>query len=537
MAGVLGTLRLFREHKNQSLKSGTLTTTLSGIKAKVVVLVPVSSNPKLRWELTKLLLLMASSEEAPNQLITGAFLSLLALFSEIPGQLLRSLSNDPDIEMQIIEVSMTRENKIVFASRGKKLDKYLETYTKLAVGNRADSDNPFEDLQIDEVTDLSTDEYIMAISTITLQIWILLSKAVTAPDTARDSERKRWVKFLQQRRVDPTFRLTQAWLDRAREKIASDLSIRRFMVEILIEIKRSGPNKGRIAEAIGDIGSYIEETGLAGFFLTIKYGIETKYPALALNEFQGDLAVIEGLMRLYQELGPRAPYMVLLEDSAQVKFAPGNYPLLWSYAMGVGTALDRSMNNLNFNRDYLEPSYFRLGQSIVKTSEGTLDTVMSSELHISAEQADNLRRAISNAGVGGSEIQIQQRSGRFQPVEANLLGDEMEEDDPTEDIIVASKAPRTGPYMLQDQEPAPSRDKSGRPGRFRSQSSKKSITSEESPLLIDDLEQMETAFREAHSKVKTSSDQGLRPDSLSSGTDKQDTMNDLDLLDIELKGL
>ncbi|BBG92168.1 nucleocapsid protein, partial [Feline paramyxovirus 163] len=256
----------------------------------------------------------------------------------------------------------------------------------------------------------------------------LLTKAVTSPDTARDSEQKRWIKFLQQRRVDADYKLQNRWLDIARVKMASDISIRRFMVEILIEVRRSTGVKGRIIEMIADVGNYIEETGMAGFFLTIKYGIETRYPALALNEFQGDLTTVMNLMKTYKSLGEKAPFLVILEDSAQTKFAPGNYPLLWSYAMGIGTTLDRAMNNLNFNRGYLEPGFFRLGQDVVNSSEGSVDNMMAKELNLTQEQILSLKAMIKNNDQalnqsGGSQRRLGFSSTSPFEITSDILGE------------------------------------------------------------------------------------------------------------------
>ncbi|UQM99613.1 nucleocapsid protein [Meliandou lophuromys virus] len=379
----------FREFKNKSTAKGSLNTALGGIRKKVVILVPNTQSPVKRWRITLFLLKLAWSIKSSGSVITGAFLSLLTIFAEHPAQMIRALSNDPDLEAQIIEVKDAEDDEPSLATRGNKLDKEEKVYKEIAkAGPSGQGDSyPFARHKEEDIAVKTTEDLQVAIASVTLQIWVLLTKAVTAPDNAPDAENRRWVKFLQQRRVDRDYQLSSGWLSFARETIAGDLSIRRFMVEILLEIRRSTGVKSRIIQMIEDVGNYIQEAGMAGFFMTIKYGIETRYPTLALNEFQGDLATVLELMRAYKEFGERAPFMVILEESAQTKFAPGNFPLLWSYAMGVGSALDASVSNLNYMRSYLMMNYFRLGQDTVIKMEGNLDPLVAAELGVTADQA------------------------------------------------------------------------------------------------------------------------------------------------------
>lgn len=343
-----------------------------------------------------MLLLLVWSGKASGSVITGAMLSILTYFSEQPSQLLRTLLDDPDLEAHIIETYFSDDNLIKFTSRGLDMSEQEKKYIEIAkagpeIGSNPD---PFYYPKTFEKEIRTTEELQKAISTITIQLWILLTKAVTAPDTAKDSETKRWIKYLQQKRVDDEYRLKNQWLDLARARIAEDISVRRLMVNILISINKSTGTKGRLLESISDIGHYISEAGMASFFLTIKYGIETRLPPLALNEFQGDLTTMASLMKLYKDQGDKAPYLTILEDSIQTKFAPGNYSLLWSYAMGVGVALEKSMNNLNFNRPFLDPNYFRLGQEVIVSMEGNVDTKMAQDLGLTEDQISNLKKLI-----------------------------------------------------------------------------------------------------------------------------------------------
>nr|WPV62589.1 MAG: nucleocapsid protein [Wenzhou rodent jeilongvirus 1] len=396
MASLNETIKEFKHFKSNPHTRGVLHAAFQGVKNKVIVLVPVGLDPPQRWLLMTFLLQLVWSELSPGSVITGALISLLAFFSEQPAQLIQAMLGDPDIEIQIIDVVKMDLNQPKFATRGASLDKIEMQYQRIAKAPpKGSNDNlPYVIKDLSKLIPRTVEELQISVGTVTLQIWILLTKAVTAPDTARDSEMRRWIKYTQQRRADKIYKLESKWCDNARLRIASDLPVRRFMVNILMEINQSTGVRGRIVEMIADIGSYIAEAGLAGFFTTVKYGIETKYSALALSELQGDLSTVLGLMKYYKTLGDKAPYLVILEDSAQVKFAPGSYPLLYSYAMGIATALDRSMAGLIYDKGFLEPAFFRLGRSMVHHLEGNVDMRMAQELGLTSEQTTALKEIL-----------------------------------------------------------------------------------------------------------------------------------------------
>uniref|UniRef100_A0AAU7E3K5 Nucleocapsid n=1 Tax=Otomys rat paramyxovirus TaxID=3141898 RepID=A0AAU7E3K5_9MONO len=424
MSGVLSALKDYKDAKLQPRGEGLARGAISVIKNKVAVIVPGQEGSKVRWQLLKLLLGVIWSEESSPTVVTGALLSLISLIAESPANMVRRLNNDPDLSITIIEFTIGTDGDFRFASRGVSYREQMDNYIRLrdSPPQGASEEYPFEDPNAWDQNEIPMDEFLVANMAVQVQLWILLIKAVTAPDTARDGEMRRWVKFAQQRRVEVFYRMNAVWMDRTRSHLASDLSVRRYMIKTLIEIQRMGQGKGRLLETIADIGNYIEESGLAGFQLTIKYGIDTRYAALALNEFQGDIATIERLMRLYLELGPTAPFMVLLEESIQTKFAPGNYPILWSYAMGVGSALDKAMANLNFNRSYLDYGYYRLGYRIVKQAEGSLDTRMVRELEISQQEQQRLRRLIADMNMRADTDMENVQTGTFQLADPTGFG-------------------------------------------------------------------------------------------------------------------
>ncbi|UBB42307.1 nucleocapsid protein [Longquan Niviventer fulvescens jeilongvirus 2] len=441
MSKLGGILDEFRAFKNNPPKRSGLATPLQGLRKNVVVPVPVMRDPVKRFNFMTLCLQLVWSARSSGAFITGAFMSLLSMFAENPGSMIRGLVNDPDIDVQLAEISDVTNDRVVLATRGRGMEKYeTEIYAMAEARPEGEASSyPYQVKNYQKILPKSTEDLQLAIQTVTAQIWILLTKAVTAIDTARDSEARRWIKYEQQRRADAEYKLSDAWLNFARIRIASDLAIRRYMVEILINANKAPSPKARVIELICDIGNYVSEAGMAGFFLTIKYGIETKYPALALNELQADLATVLSLMRCYVELGERAPYMVILEDSVQTKFSPGAYPLLWSYAMGVGCVLDRAVNNLKDSRNYLEQNFYNLGIAMVEKMEGSVNRQITQDLGLTEDQIAEVKELVRLESEGGSAGTRQgprksQSSGKFDPTSVDPVvpdSDEEESDDDT----------------------------------------------------------------------------------------------------------
>lgn len=427
----------FREFKNNPPRKGGLSANLQGLRRKILVPIPMMKDYRKRFMFMVFCLQLAWSGTTSAALMTGAFISLLSVFADNPGGMIRALFNDPDVEVQLAEIADITDKGIKLATRGKAMDAqegemWRASQTGPYVGVDA---NPFVIKDLRRLMPQSSEELQIAIQTVTAQIWILLTKAVTAIATAAESENRRWQKYEQQRRALGDYRLSDSWRNHARMKIATDLCVRRFMVEILIDANKAPHPKARILELICDIGNYISEAGMAGFFLTIKYGIETRYPALALNEFQGDLATVLSLMKAYTQMGERAPFMVILENSEQTKFSPGSYPLLWSYAMGVGATLDRAVNNLNYTKGFMEQQFYELGASMVAKMEGSVSRKMADELGLTDDQIDQVKTMVQMDGgksgkSGRSSNKLRSDAGSFKP---NSTEDVINEEDEDED--------------------------------------------------------------------------------------------------------
>lgn len=465
MANLFQSLKEYKEFKENPPKLGVLHGSLAGIRKKVLIPVPSTVNPSHRWTVLKLLLQLVWSGKAIGSVVTGAFLSLLTFFAETPASLLRTLIHDSDIEALIVDVVADKNGDFKFASRGLDMKEQEQRYKTIAAAgpNSITPADPFVNGKTFHSEMRTTDELQTAINSVTVQIWILLTKAVTAPDTAKESENRRWLKFVQQKRVDEKYQLKNMWLEIAREEISRDISIRRLMVDILVEIGRSTGARSRVLDMIMDIGGYIAEAGMAGFHLTIKYGIETRLPHLALNEFQSDLSTLINLMKLYKEQGDRAPYLVLLEDAVHNKFSPGGFSLLWSFAMGVGTTIDKQLAGLNFNRGFLEPNFFKLGQDAILKMEGNVDTKLAHEMGLTDEQISELKMLVRDENRGDQAIALKPRISGFQSRGAHEddLGDMSSDsgsDDEGKPAPSDRPAPRRRAYTIESKKSTGSED-------------------------------------------------------------------------------
>nr|DAZ91182.1 TPA_asm: nucleocapsid protein [Raton olivaceo morbillivirus] len=408
MSTLFSTLKNFKKSKLSGVIPSGGGASLTGLKTTVIVPVPTDQDIALRWKLTTSLVKIIWNPDASMSIVIGAMISLLSIFVENPTGLIQRIFNDPDLNIKIVEVIWADDNEddLTFASRGADLTEQASNYFRLTMellGFRR-TVAPFENNKEVPYRVDDAEEFQLLLSSILAQIWILLAKAVTAPDTAAEAEGRRWTKFVQQRRVLASLRFSKEWLDTCRNRIAESLGIRRYMVGLMIDIKRTPGMRPRIGELILDIANYVEEAGIAGFILTIKFGIETALPALALREFASELNTLENLMVLYRDLGDNAPYMLLLEMSAQNKFCPSNYPLMWSYSMGVGAQIERSIGGLNYNRPYFELPYFRLGQEMVRRSAGTVNPATADAIGINPADKDLLKEVVDAAQTQTSEV-------------------------------------------------------------------------------------------------------------------------------------
>ncbi|ABX57738.1 nucleoprotein [Salmon aquaparamyxovirus] len=335
-----------------------------------------------------------------NMTVRGAALiSAMLSNSEQPSVMMTNYALDQDkTYVQYFVTSMLSEFPFMeITNRGIKLENMMTWYGKMVTEN--DYDQLFPSSQNDACSlvsaELKNSGLNMVLGTLFIQIWICLTKAVTNPDVGEVAFNKRMTKLIQQKRVCPKLVMSQSALKAIREVLARQQNVRAFMVNFLIDLQGSGTTSSSTERMVIDIGTYISEAGMAGFMNTIEYGLKTRYPALATAELRPSLEKMESLITLYKSKGPLGPYMNILEDPDAVKFAPGAYPLLWSYAMGVAVATNKDMTGLVVERSFLSGRWFRAGQDIVRSQALRYNKDMIQQLSLDDSDIDELNMVIN----------------------------------------------------------------------------------------------------------------------------------------------
>ncbi|ACN72640.1 nucleocapsid protein [avian paramyxovirus 7] len=365
------------------------------LKVEIPVCVLNSQDPVERHQFAVLCTRWISSSIATTPVKQGALLSLLSLHTENMRAhvLLAARSGDANITILEVDHVDVEKGELQFNARSgvssDKADRLLAVAMNLIAG--CQNNSPFVDPSIegDEPTDMT--EFLELAYGLAVQAWVAAIKSMTAPDTAAESEGRRLAKYQQQGRLTRRAALQATVRGELQRIIRGSLVVRHFLIG---EIRRAG-SMGEQTTAyyamVGDVSQYIKNSGMTAFFLTLRFGVGTKYPPLAMAAFSGDLTKLQSLIRLYRNKGDIGPYMALLEDPDMGNFAPANYTLLYSYAMGIGSVLEASIGRYQYARTFLNESFFRLGASTAQQQQGALDEKLANEMGLS----DQARAAVS----------------------------------------------------------------------------------------------------------------------------------------------
>ncbi|AWX68683.1 nucleocapsid protein [Crotalus paramyxovirus] len=399
----------FADHQINLRSSKQATGSLSAIKDQILVLIPGTQDSDILSNLLIALLSLIFNAGCPEPICAGAFLSLLVLFTNNPTAALGTHAKDSDTVINTYTITEFAGAGPVLMNR----DQVEEFMTnKLNDLIRAIK---FPDLFVrsNKAEALFTGpvEFKVALNSILIQIWNLLAKSITASNTAEGSEDRRTERFEQEGRIVSIYELSKNMKKRLRETLRKHMIIKKTMVSIMQESVAMGSNGGELVKTIAVISHYVVNAGLTGFFQTIKYGINTRSAALAVSDIQAELGKIKALMQLYKKKGENAPYMVILDDSDASYFAPAAYPMIWSFAMGYGTAVDTALAGVNYNRSFLDSKWFAIGQKMAVESGSKVNVGMLKTLGLTEQQGQALAiileeskdaRAAMISGISGS---------------------------------------------------------------------------------------------------------------------------------------
>ncbi|ADK25229.1 nucleocapsid protein [avian paramyxovirus 2] len=410
---------VFSEHQalqDQLVKPATRRADVAStglLRAEIPVCVTLSQDPTDRWNLACLNLRWLISESSTTPMRQGAILSLLSLHSDNMRAHATLAARSADAAITVLEVDaidMT-DSTITFNARSGVSERRSTQLMAIAkdLPRSCSNDSPFKDDTIEDRDPLDLSETIDRLQGIAAQIWIAAIKSMTAPDTAAESEGKRLAKYQQQGRLVRQVLVHDAVRAEFLRVIRGSLVLRQFMVSECKRAASMGSETSRYYAMVGDISLYIKNAGLTAFFLTLRFGIGTHYPTLAMSVFSGELKKMSSLIRLYKSKGENAAYMAFLEDADMGNFAPANFSTLYSYAMGVGTVLEASVAKYQFAREFTSETYFRLGVETAQNQQCALDEKTAKEMGLTDEARKQVQALASNIEQGQHSMPMQQQ--------------------------------------------------------------------------------------------------------------------------------
>ncbi|ADD39001.1 nucleoprotein [avian paramyxovirus 5] len=370
------------------------------LRLNIPVCVTTSENPEERWALAIICLRWIVSDSATEAIKIGAILSLLSLHASNMKAHASLAARSSEAELTILEMENLdmQQQLIRFSARsGVPETRARQLFAMIDdINTSCRNGSPFLNPNIESDSPADMSDLLDMLHSIAAQIWVSAMKSMTAPDTAAESEARRIAKYAQQNRVTQQTMLQTYTRTELSRLIRKSLILRHFMIYEIRRATSMGSNTTKYYAMVGDAAAYFKNAGLASFFLTLRFGIGTKYPVLAMAALSSDLKKIQSLIRVYQQKGEEAPYMTFLEDPDTMSFAPGNYPLIYSYAMGVGSILEASVGKYQFARSFMNDTFYRLGVDTAQKHQGALDEQMANELQLTSEARQSVKELMAS---------------------------------------------------------------------------------------------------------------------------------------------
>nr|UQT69581.1 nucleoprotein [Orthoavulavirus sp.] len=356
----------------------------STLKVDVPVFVLNSNDPEDRWNFATFCLRIVVSEDSNKPLRQGALISLLCAHSEVMRNHVALAGKQNEATLTLLEIDSFSNGIPQFNARSGVTDERTQRFMMIAgaLPRACSNGSPFLTTGAEDDAPEDITETLDRILSLQAQVWVTVAKAMTAYETADESEVRRLNKYMQQGRVQKRYMIHPVCRSAIQLVIRQSLVVRTFLVSELKRGRNTAGGTSTYYNLVGDIDAYIRNTGLTAFFLTLKYGINTKTSALALSSLAGDIQKMKQLMRLYRMKGENGPYMTLLGDSDQMCFAPAEYTQLYSFAMGMASIIDKGTNKYQFARDFMSTSFYRLGVEYAQAQGSSIDEEMAATLKL-----------------------------------------------------------------------------------------------------------------------------------------------------------
>nr|AEA91774.1 nucleocapsid protein [avian paramyxovirus 1] len=380
----------------------------STLKVEVPVFTLNSDDPEDRWNFAVFCLRIAVSEDANKPLRQGALISLLCSHSQVMRNHVALAGKQSEATLAILEIDGFSNGMPQFNNRSGVSEERAQRFMMIAgsLPRACSNGTPFVTAGVEDDAPEDITDTLERILSIQVQVSVTVAKAMTAYETADESETRRINKYMQQGRVQKRFILHPVCRSAIQLTIRQSLAVRIFLVSELKRGRNTAGGTSTYYNLVGDVDSYIRNTGLTAFFLTLKYGINTKTSALALSSLSGDIQKMKQLMRLYRMKGENAPYMTLLGDSDQMSFAPAEYAQLYSFAMGMASVLDKGTVKYQFARDFMSTSFWRLGVEYAQAQGSSINEDMAAELKLTPAARRGLAAAAQRVSEDASNMDL-----------------------------------------------------------------------------------------------------------------------------------
>nr|QBB85340.1 nucleocapsid protein [avian paramyxovirus 1]QBB85382.1 nucleocapsid protein [avian paramyxovirus 1] len=380
----------------------------STLKVEVPVFTLNSDDPEDRWSFAVFCLRIAVSEDANKPLRQGALISLLCSHSQVMRNHVALAGRQNEATLAMLEIDGFSNGVPQFNNRSGVSEERAQRFMMIAgsLPRACSNGTPFVTAGVEDDAPEDITDTLERILSIQVQVWVTVAKAMTAYETADESETRRINKYMQQGRVQKRYILHPVCRSAIQLTIRQSLAVRIFLVSELKRGRNTAGGTSTYYNLVGDVDSYIRNTGLTAFFLTLKYGINTKTSALALSSLSGDIQKMKQLMRLYRMKGENAPYMTLLGDSDQMSFAPAEYAQLYSFAMGMASVLDKGTVKYQFARDFMSTSFWRLGVEYAQAQGSSINEDMAAELKLTPAARRGLAAAAQRVSEDASNMDL-----------------------------------------------------------------------------------------------------------------------------------
>ncbi|AFX60878.1 nucleocapsid protein [avian paramyxovirus 4] len=452
MAGVFSQYERFVDNQSQVSRKDHRSLAGGCLKVNIPMLVTASEDPTTRWQLACLSLRLLISNSSTSAIRQGAILTLMSLPSQNMRATAAIAGSTNAAVINTMEVLSVNDWTPSFDPRSGLSEEDAQVFRDMArdLPPQFTSGSPFTSALAEGFTPEDTHDLMEALTSVLIQIWILVAKAMTNIDGSGEANERRLAKYIQKGQLNRQFAIGNPARLIIQQTIKSSLTVRRFLVSELRASRGAVKEGSPYYAAVGDIHAYIFNAGLTPFLTTLRYGIGTKYAAVALSVFAADIAKLKSLLTLYQDKGVEAGYMALLEDPDSMHFAPGNFPHMYSYAMGVASYHDPSMRQYQYARRFLSRPFYLLGRDMAAKNTGTLDEQLAKELQVSERDRAALSAAIQSAMEGGESDDfplsgsMPALSESTQPVTPRTQQSQLS---PPQSSNMSQSAPRTPDYQ------------------------------------------------------------------------------------------